>query len=365
MRRTGRSSFHRNAKTNMSVTVAEFRAVFTGDTTGFDKANLSVRQNLVKTAITAEETAEAMLHLVGAIGIADKAFDGASVSAATFTRVAGDAAKVAGAAGQAFEAGAKGAGSLDAALVIVAGTAKLATAEMGTAGTSVEALAVAAGTARTELGGLGRTLGSNAATGYAKRAEASVLAVESLGITAKTTTADIAAMNAAIASGKTLRLPSGGASGGASASALGRVESAGRSMAKLGLPVLAIGAAAVMVDSKFEAATARIEGFAGASHDEIVRLTPRFLALGEATGIMGKDVADGFFHIRSAIHDTASASDVLKVSAKAAAAGLGHMEEVSNVITSGKYSFGKTAGEIAALRAEVAGLGRSFGSVAA
>lgn len=310
-----------------AVTVAELRAVFSADTTGLDKAALSARQTLVRTAVTAEESAEAMLHLTAAIGATSIAYEAGTVQAATYTRVVLDSAKASQAATAAFAEATKGAVSVESALDIA--TVAAASAGKSFAGASLAAaeLGKVTGATRAEVAGLGRSLGSNAPSGYATRTQASVAAVEALGIKATTTTSEVAALNAALAEGRTLRLApgGGGVSGNGGGGAIRSANAAGSALTRnLSLPIIAVDLLSAKLAGDFEDSLYKVNSLAHLDAAGFDAMRASVLALADDKRIvqMPDDLAQGLLSIVGSGFKGAAAMDVLKQSAYGATAGM-------------------------------------------
>lgn len=114
------------------------------------------------------------------------------------------------------------------------------------------------------------------------------------------------------------------------------------------LGVAAIGAAAVKVgiDSAkafgaFETSLSRIEGLVGIAGDEVDRMASGIKELSVETARGPQELAEALFFITSAGLEGADAMDALKVSAKAATAGLGDSAVVADVVTSAMNAYGE------------------------
>lgn len=107
------------------------------------------------------------------------------------------------------------------------------------------------------------------------------------------------------------------------------------------LPILAAGAAAVKTAVSFEASMAKIEGLVGIARGEVEKMSKAVLELAPQVGKGPQELADALYFITSSGFQSAEALDVLKASAKSAAAGLGDTQVVADAITSAISAYGK------------------------
>jgi TP901 family phage tail tape measure protein len=102
----------------------------------------------------------------------------------------------------------------------------------------------------------------------------------------------------------------------------------------LTLPLVVAGGAAVKLSMNFEDSIAKIQGLAGVGAKEVGFLRTGILNLAGAVGIGPKSLADAMFYIESAGIHGARGLDVLRMSAKASAAGLGDLNVITDGVTS-------------------------------
>lgn len=123
----------------------------------------------------------------------------------------------------------------------------------------------------------------------------------------------------------------------------------GAKMAKIGrkmtmgltLPILGMGVAAFKAQKDFEASMSKIIGLVGVAETTVKSWEKSILALGPAVGKGPEELADAMFFIASAGIRGAEALDVLEMSAKASAAGLGETKVVADLVTSAMNAYGK------------------------
>jgi TP901 family phage tail tape measure protein len=132
-------------------------------------------------------------------------------------------------------------------------------------------------------------------------------------------------------------------SAGSSISSFGEsVMSAGQKMQSVGqgmtvgltLPIVALGKTIIDTSMRFEASMQLIQTQAGASAQEVQKMTTAVLALARSgdTGQGPQALADGLFHLESLGLRGSAAMDALKVSAEGADVGLADMEGVTNAL---------------------------------
>jgi len=140
------------------------------------------------------------------------------------------------------------------------------------------------------------------------------------------------------------------ATAGKTMTAIGtRMSTVGRSMTRyVSLPIVAAGAAAVHLATDFESSMSKIEGLVGVSSKQVSAWSDQILNMGQTLPQAPKELADALFFVTSAGFRGAEAMDVLTMSAKAAAAGLGETQTVADAVTSAVNSYaqsGLTAAE--------------------
>lgn len=121
-------------------------------------------------------------------------------------------------------------------------------------------------------------------------------------------------------------------------------RTAGTEVAKtvgaIGAAAAAAGAASVNVFADFELSLSRIEGLVGLSAKTVKGFKGDILALSGETTKSPKELAEALYFITSSGIPASAAMDVLKQSAKAAAAGLGETANVADVVTSAMNAYG-------------------------
>jgi TP901 family phage tail tape measure protein len=109
---------------------------------------------------------------------------------------------------------------------------------------------------------------------------------------------------------------------------------------KVTLPIAAIGAASVHMAADFEGSMDKIEGLVGISSKGVEELSNQVLDLAKTLPQSPKELSEALFFVTSAGFRGADAMEVLKVSAKAAAAGLGETKTVADAVTSAVNAYG-------------------------
>ncbi len=127
-----------------------------------------------------------------------------------------------------------------------------------------------------------------------------------------------------------------------STGAIGKVlTKTGGSLTKgLTLPLVGAGAAAVKLATDFQTSMGHIEGLVGASEKQIEHYSKVILTEGPKWGKAPQELADALYFVTSSGFEGAAALDVLKVSAKASAAGLGDTVNVADLLTSAINAYG-------------------------
>lgn len=109
----------------------------------------------------------------------------------------------------------------------------------------------------------------------------------------------------------------------------------------LTLPILAAGTAALHSALNFETSMSQIVGLVGAPADEVERLKGKVLDLAGVTAQAPGELADALFAVMSAGFEGGAAMDVLTLSAKAAAAGLGDTKTVALAVGASVNAYGQ------------------------
>lgn len=118
------------------------------------------------------------------------------------------------------------------------------------------------------------------------------------------------------------------------------VNVGGKLTASLTAPILALGGAAGKLASDFDDGMSAMKALIGLTGAEVERLKAHVLALAPAVAQSPKELAESLTLITSAGQRGAQAIDTLRVSAKAAAAGLGQTKEVADATTSVMNAYG-------------------------
>ena len=122
-----------------------------------------------------------------------------------------------------------------------------------------------------------------------------------------------------------------------------RMQVVGQSISMyLSLPMALAAGAAVKMSSDFEASMSKITGLVGVAKSEVDAMKGSVLSLSGATAQAPTELADALFFVTSAGIKGAEAMDVLEMSAKAAAAGLGETEVVADLVTSAMNAYGSS-----------------------
>ena len=100
------------------------------------------------------------------------------------------------------------------------------------------------------------------------------------------------------------------------------------------LPLVAAGKSMYNAAKDFEYTTQKIVGLTATTVEQMTEYKKAILDLAPAVGKGPKELADALYYIASAGIHGAEAMDVLRLSAKAAASGLGETMDVSNLLTS-------------------------------
>lgn len=110
--------------------------------------------------------------------------------------------------------------------------------------------------------------------------------------------------------------------------------------ASLTVPILALGGAAGKLASDFDDGMSSMKALIGLTGEEVDKLKRQVLALAPAVAQSPKDLAESLTLITSSGQRGAQAMDTLRVSAKAAAAGLGETKDVADAATSVMNAYG-------------------------
>ncbi len=106
------------------------------------------------------------------------------------------------------------------------------------------------------------------------------------------------------------------------------------------LPIGIAGVAVVKMAADFEKSFSKIEGLVGIARNEVQAFTGDVLNLAVSAGRGPRELAEAMFFVTSSGMRGAEALGVLKLSAEAAASGLGHTEVVADLVTSAMNAYG-------------------------
>ena len=121
----------------------------------------------------------------------------------------------------------------------------------------------------------------------------------------------------------------------------GKMKSVGKSMTtSLTLPLVAVGAAAVKMAFDFDKSMTSIQALVGVSADKVAEMGEAAKKMAVDTGKSGNEAAEALFFITSAGLRGSAAMDVLEMSLKAAAVGLGETKTIADLSTSAMNAYG-------------------------
>jgi len=154
-----------------------------------------------------------------------------------------------------------------------------------------------------------------------------------------------------------------------------QMQSVGKKMSMfVTAPLVGLGIASVKTSMQFESSMSKIIGLVGVAEDEVNAWNDEVLRMAGEVGRAPAELADALFFVTSAGIQGAEAMQVLEMSAKASAAGLGETKVVADLLTSAMNAYGSdvlnasqaTDILVAAVRegkAEAPALAQSMGSV--
>ena len=120
-----------------------------------------------------------------------------------------------------------------------------------------------------------------------------------------------------------------------------KMQAIGRTMTLgLTLPIALVGAGTIKMAADFEKSMSKIEGQVGIARNVVQGMRKDVLALAGPTGIAPQELADALFFVTSAGLRGADAMEVLRLSARGAAAGFGETKIVADLITSATNAYG-------------------------
>jgi TP901 family phage tail tape measure protein len=121
----------------------------------------------------------------------------------------------------------------------------------------------------------------------------------------------------------------------------GQMEKAGKKLtAGITLPLIGAGTAISAVGMNFETEMSKIVGLVGISQDQVAEWSDQLLRLGPEVGKSPRELAEALFFVTSAGFRGAEAIEVLTISAKASAAGLGETATIADALTSAINAYG-------------------------
>lgn len=128
----------------------------------------------------------------------------------------------------------------------------------------------------------------------------------------------------------------------AASKAIGQsMMSAGKSMTKyVTVPILGAATASFKFYKDFEANLGKVEGLVGIARNQVQEWSKDILRLAPELGKGPKELSDALFFVTSAGMRGAAAMDVLEMSAKGSAAGLGEVKVVADLVTSAVNAYG-------------------------
>ena len=122
-----------------------------------------------------------------------------------------------------------------------------------------------------------------------------------------------------------------------------RVGSAGRTLTRnISVPAAAAGAISVKMAMDFEESMTKIQNLVGASSDQVGSGRKEMLKLGPELGKSPQELADALYFVTSSGIEAADAMEVLTVTAKASAIGLGETKVVADAVTSAMNAYKKS-----------------------
>jgi TP901 family phage tail tape measure protein len=142
--------------------------------------------------------------------------------------------------------------------------------------------------------------------------------------------------------GDSSKLSSALSSASSKLSAFGsKMQSVGKSMTmKLTLPLVAAGAAATKMAFDFDKSMTSIQALVGVSSEKVAEMGEAAKKMAVDTGKSSKEAAEALFFITSAGLRGSEAMDVLEMSLKAAAVGLGETKTIADLSTSAMNAYG-------------------------
>jgi TP901 family phage tail tape measure protein len=109
--------------------------------------------------------------------------------------------------------------------------------------------------------------------------------------------------------------------------------------ATLTAPMVMFGKSAIDAASEFDFAMAKIEGLVGIARSQVNAWKQDLLKMGPEVGKTPLELAEALYFVTSSGFKSAEALNIVKLSAQAAAAGLGETQEVANLVTSAMMAY--------------------------
>lgn len=132
-----------------------------------------------------------------------------------------------------------------------------------------------------------------------------------------------------------------------------KMEGVGKKMSLyVTAPLMAVGVAAFKMGKDFEWNMTQIVGMVGVAKNTVEGWKTEVMSMAAETGKSAEELSRALYFITSSGVDSADAMEVLGISAKAAAAGLGETEAVANLVTSALNAY-KTSGLTAAQATDI------------
>jgi len=124
--------------------------------------------------------------------------------------------------------------------------------------------------------------------------------------------------------------------------AMGRqMQSTGRNLTRsLTLPIIAAGGASLKLAADFDESMTKIQTLVGISSDKVEQFKEKVLSLSGQTAKAPAELADALFTVTSAGLRGAEALQVLEMSAKGSAIGMGETKEVARAVTAVMQAYG-------------------------
>lgn len=132
----------------------------------------------------------------------------------------------------------------------------------------------------------------------------------------------------------------GRSAGGFASRVEGQSRRIGRSIAVLGTSAVALGAVTSRSFASFEQSLSQIVGLAGGTRESVKKMGDEILRLGPEVAKSPQELAETLYFVASAGIAVADQMDVVELSAKAAAAGLGETQTVADAVSSAMNAYG-------------------------